>query len=278
MPVGLLEVEGTIEVGQFWPEGRSDADTTKVVVSMAPDASEPSSQVADAQLAIAPKEPIQLMGRLLRNILRKEVSSIERLPLHVIGPVPPKPQGTTLARVPRVQRAATTPENQDRAINPPAGIAIRQIVLVIDRCRRAIFLADRVNMRLIAQRLDIGCPDRRTEAACCRTPAMEGIVDDGVGSCGQEPLRKRLWLRKQRPWPIADRQFLVGALPGIGDRNDVEDGEPLHAFAVVECEPVSDTATAIMAGDRETVEAKARHDGHHVLCHRTFGIWRVVGA
>ncbi|MCK1384032.1 thermonuclease family protein [Bradyrhizobium sp. 21] len=38
MPVGLLEVEGTIEVGQFWPEGRSDADTTKVVVNIAPDA------------------------------------------------------------------------------------------------------------------------------------------------------------------------------------------------------------------------------------------------
>lgn len=38
MPVGLLEVEGTIEVSQFWPEGRSDADTTKVVVDVAPDA------------------------------------------------------------------------------------------------------------------------------------------------------------------------------------------------------------------------------------------------
>ncbi|RQH14139.1 thermonuclease family protein [Bradyrhizobium sp. RP6] len=38
MPVGLLEVEGTIDVGQFWPEGRSDADTTKVLVTMAPDA------------------------------------------------------------------------------------------------------------------------------------------------------------------------------------------------------------------------------------------------
>ena len=38
MPVGLLEVVGTIDVGQFWPEGRSDADTTKVVVNVAPDA------------------------------------------------------------------------------------------------------------------------------------------------------------------------------------------------------------------------------------------------
>ena len=38
MPVGLLEVVGTIDVGQFWPEGRSDADTTKVVVNVAPEA------------------------------------------------------------------------------------------------------------------------------------------------------------------------------------------------------------------------------------------------
>lgn len=38
MPVGLLEVEGTIEVSQFWPEGRSDADTTKVAVNVAPGA------------------------------------------------------------------------------------------------------------------------------------------------------------------------------------------------------------------------------------------------
>lgn len=89
MPVGLLEVEDTIKVGQFWPEGRSHADSTKIVVGIAPDASEPSSQVADAQLAIAPEEPIQLKGRLLRNILRKEMSSIERLSLHVIGPGPP---------------------------------------------------------------------------------------------------------------------------------------------------------------------------------------------
>ena len=37
MPQGLLEVNGTIEVIQFWPEGRSDADTAKIVVTIAPD-------------------------------------------------------------------------------------------------------------------------------------------------------------------------------------------------------------------------------------------------
>ena len=38
MPAGLLEVDGTIELKQFWPEGRSDADTTKVILSVGPDA------------------------------------------------------------------------------------------------------------------------------------------------------------------------------------------------------------------------------------------------
>src|SRR5262245_64950293 len=38
MPHGLLEVRGTIDLGQFWPSGRSDADTTTVVLKNAGDA------------------------------------------------------------------------------------------------------------------------------------------------------------------------------------------------------------------------------------------------
>lgn len=34
MPSGLLEVAGTIDVSQFWPSGRSDADTTTVIVKV----------------------------------------------------------------------------------------------------------------------------------------------------------------------------------------------------------------------------------------------------
>lgn len=34
MPAGMLEVAGSIDVKQFWPDGRSDADTTKVVVKV----------------------------------------------------------------------------------------------------------------------------------------------------------------------------------------------------------------------------------------------------
>jgi endonuclease YncB( thermonuclease family) len=38
MPAGLLEVDGTIDLKQFWPDGRSDADTTKVVLNVGPNA------------------------------------------------------------------------------------------------------------------------------------------------------------------------------------------------------------------------------------------------
>jgi endonuclease YncB( thermonuclease family) len=38
MVAGLLEVRGTIDLGQFWPSGRSDADTTTVVLKLEPDA------------------------------------------------------------------------------------------------------------------------------------------------------------------------------------------------------------------------------------------------
>lgn len=34
---GLLEVRGSIDIGQFWPRGDSDADTTKIVVRVGPE-------------------------------------------------------------------------------------------------------------------------------------------------------------------------------------------------------------------------------------------------
>jgi len=37
MPAGLLEVDGSIDIAQFWPAGRSDADTTKVILNVGGD-------------------------------------------------------------------------------------------------------------------------------------------------------------------------------------------------------------------------------------------------
>jgi endonuclease YncB( thermonuclease family) len=40
MVAGILQVNGTIDLSQFWPTGRSDADTTKVVLNVGPNAFE----------------------------------------------------------------------------------------------------------------------------------------------------------------------------------------------------------------------------------------------
>ena len=34
-PKGLLTANGTIDIGQFWPDGVSDADTAKILVTVA---------------------------------------------------------------------------------------------------------------------------------------------------------------------------------------------------------------------------------------------------
>jgi endonuclease YncB( thermonuclease family) len=36
--MGLLEINGTLDVKQFWPDGKSDADTTKVILKVGPGA------------------------------------------------------------------------------------------------------------------------------------------------------------------------------------------------------------------------------------------------
>ena len=40
MTTGLLQIEGSIDLAQFWPSGRSDADTTKLILSVAANAME----------------------------------------------------------------------------------------------------------------------------------------------------------------------------------------------------------------------------------------------
>ncbi|MBM3654616.1 MAG: thermonuclease family protein, partial [Alphaproteobacteria bacterium] len=37
MSSGLLQAVGSLDVSQFWPTGRSDADTTKLILDVAED-------------------------------------------------------------------------------------------------------------------------------------------------------------------------------------------------------------------------------------------------
>jgi hypothetical protein len=191
------------------------------------------------------EERAELLGGALRNLLRKEVTAVERLDADVIGPSSPQRKRAAILAIPCVQRSAATPEHEHRAGDPASGVPIQYIMRVVERCCRAVFLADRVNMRAITQRLDIVRPQGRIERLGSRAPTAKRIVDHGIGCSRQQPLGKRRRLRQQRPRPIAGCQPFVGPLPGFGDRNDVENSETLDASRMIERETIRDAAAAI---------------------------------
>ena len=57
-----------------------------------------------------------------------------------------------------IQRPASAPQHEQRTSDAPSGVAIGHVVLVVERRRSTLFLADGVDAVGIAQRLDIGRP------------------------------------------------------------------------------------------------------------------------
>jgi len=71
MAQGLLEITGTIDVAQFWPSGKSDADTTKVLVTIGPNAfrfrATPSSAFQPTQAFVGAK--VRAPGQGLKDVI-----------------------------------------------------------------------------------------------------------------------------------------------------------------------------------------------------------------
>ncbi|MBI5281346.1 MAG: thermonuclease family protein [Candidatus Solibacter usitatus] len=71
---GILRIQGTLDLKQFWPSGESDADTTKVLINVAPGAftfqaskaapAQPTSAFDDARLKGMGKKTIITKGRV----------------------------------------------------------------------------------------------------------------------------------------------------------------------------------------------------------------------
>ncbi len=70
--VGLLKIDGTIERSQFWPDGSSDADTTKILLSV-----EPGAFVFDAGNGVFRRTDV-FEGAEARGTGRKKVISAAR--------------------------------------------------------------------------------------------------------------------------------------------------------------------------------------------------------
>ena len=79
----------------------------------------------------------------------------------------------------------------------PPGLAIIQIMLVVEGRSRSIFLADRVNARRITQRINVGRAHFGAERMSRRTPTAQRVVDHGIRSGGHKLFRQWLRLRQQ---------------------------------------------------------------------------------
>ncbi len=73
---------------------------------------------------------------------------------------------------------------------------ILSFMFVVDTGSGPVFLADGVRMEGISNSIHIGRANLRGKHGCGRSPFCKRVVDDGVASRCQNPLRKRLRLRK----------------------------------------------------------------------------------
>ncbi|ESY25685.1 hypothetical protein X750_03170 [Mesorhizobium sp. LNJC394B00] len=192
--------------------------------------------------------------------------------------MPPDRQWATFLRIPVFQPALAAPERKQRASDATAVSLVLRVMLAVDACGGAIFLADGVGMGGITQRLDIGGPDLSGKSIWSRAPAGDRIVDDYIRCSSQKAFRQRIGLGKQAPRPEGQRQPGISTIPGGGRGDDVENGDFRHGFGMVERQPVGDATATVVAGNHETVETENVHNLHHVARHRPFGIGGMIGS
>src|SRR5262245_34522656 len=118
----------------------------------------------------------------MRHLFGEKMAAVEGLASKVICRLPPQGHRATLFVVPGVQRSSATPQHKDRTSDATSGLTIRHIMLIIERCRRPIFLADRMDTRGITQGLDISRPHSWAERVRGRTPTAKRVVNDSIGS------------------------------------------------------------------------------------------------
>jgi hypothetical protein len=107
------------------------------------------------------------------------------------------------------------------------------VVRAVERRRRALFLADRVHMLRMAQRIDVRRPHVRIERFTRRSPTIQRIANDRVRRPGNESLRQWLRLRQHHPRPIRERVARVRSIPCRRSRENIELGYRFDAICMI---------------------------------------------
>ena len=143
---------------------------------------------------------------LLGNLFREEVAGLDSLTSDIITPFLPQADRSGLSPVPGSQRSLGTPQNEQGARYPAARRAILLIVTSIEGGGSAVFFANRVGVRRVADGFDVRCADLGRKHGLRRSPFRESLIDDCIRSACEDAFRERLGLREQRPRPEAQRE------------------------------------------------------------------------
>jgi len=104
------------------------------------------------------EEGTQLLGRLRRKLFREEVTARHGVSFNILAPCAPDRQRPAFSQIQFRQSAAGAPKRQGWADNLLSGLAIGSIVIAVERCGRAVFLAYRMQMFAVSL----------TALLCCR--------------------------------------------------------------------------------------------------------------
>ena len=174
-----------------------------------------------------------------------------------------------------VHEPAPAPEYQERTGD--AALGVGAVVLEVDRGRRAVVLAGRMDGRrrpgpdVVGQRLGREMPDRLVPG-----PLAELGHEEELGRGTDQALGQGLRLGQEEPVVVPGGERPVGALEQRQGGHDVEHGRAGDPVRVIEAQAMGHPAAAIVAGDDEAIEAQTRHQQGHVGRHRPLAVGCVV--
>src|SRR4051794_24979800 len=104
--------------------------------------------------------------------------ALDCAPGHMVGPSAPDPKRSACVGIPLIERTALAPKRERRTCDTQTRLAIPDVVSEIDAGRGAIFFADGVHGRRVAQCPDIGGADVGWEAVGIGSPCAKRVLDD----------------------------------------------------------------------------------------------------
>ncbi len=176
---------------------------------------------------------------------------------------------------PGVQRARGRPEHERRSFDLAPGGAIATVCCVVEGCGGSILVADGVDGRWIAQRVDVQAANVvREGAGLDPQPSIAALTNASGAAVISRSGSGSGWASNDHgQYPRASRRP-PGQAPHSSVR--IEDHQMIDSLVVVERESIRHPAATVMTRERESLEAEAFHQRHHVSCHRRLRVRGMV--